>query len=229
MNGLTFSHNAAVLEPGDRVSFFPRDTGRTQYLAYGADNNFYDIRTSGAVSTARGSTASQVVPLGFTFDYYGRSVETISITTNGQLNLDGSASYINYSVPSIVAPRGLIGPLWDDLYNPSSATQRILYATVGRAGARSFIVQWQRVPFASYTTDTELTFQVRLNEADNSIEYVYGPLIPGNIDAIRRGRASGSSTTVGLQNYERNRGLTIGYNDPGVTYSGSWFVMRPNE
>jgi hypothetical protein len=228
-SGVTFSHNEDLLEPGDRVSFFPRDNGRTQYLAYGADESFQDIRGVGRVSTAVGDDAVQEVPIGFTFNYFGREIDELTLTSNGQLNLDGDADYSNANpLPDTREPSGLIGVFWDDLDNSAAGTRQILYHTLGAAGSRTFIVQWHRVRFLSYG-DSDLTFQVLLHEEDSSIEYAFGGLLPGRADDARRDRASGSGSTLGAQNWERDVGLTISHNTAGVALSGSRFVLRPEE
>ena len=227
-SGVTFAHNSAVLEPGDRVGFFPRDEENTNYLAYGADDNYVDISRTGTISTATGDDSGQLVPLGFTFEYYGRDVSSIYLTSNGQVNLSSSSDYTNTALPNAAEPRALIGPFWDDLYNPASGSRRIRYQTVGAAGSRTFIAQWQQVQFYS-PRDGYLSFQIQINEADDTIEFAYGGLLPAGAGdwASRRLRASGSSTTVGLQNYDRDAGLTIGNNNEGTTLTGSWFYFRP--
>ena len=147
------------------------------------------------------------------------------MSTNGQVNLEALADYSNAALPAAWEPRGLIGPFWDDLY-VAGTTDVMVHATQGAAGARVFIAEWYR---ASWLHDSaaELIFQLRLYEADGHLEYVYGPLMPNGTDSPSRRDAAGGSATVGLQSYERDSGVTCGFNNAGVTLSGSWLAFFP--
>jgi hypothetical protein len=220
--------NEATLEPGDRIAFYPRDSGRTDYLGYGPHDGFTDISATGTLSTATGDDATQVgVALGFTFDYYGRAVTDVTIATNGQINLDGSSDRFNAELPSAFSARGLIGPFWDDLY-VAGTSDAIYYQTLGVVGSRVFIVQWHRVSFytAAYR-EAELTFQTRLNEADGSIDFVYGSLLANGADLAARRQVSGGASSVALQSYDRDLGQTCSSDDPGALLSGSWYSFSP--
>ena len=108
-----------------------------------------------------------------------------------------------------------MGLFWDDLNIPSSAD--IHYQTLGTAPNRQFVVQWTRASFLS-SNDTELTFQLRLHEADGSFEYFYGPMLPGSAGNTR---TTGSSATVGLQSQDKTQGIQCGYNKAGTVLPGS--------
>ena len=211
-------------------SFYFRDVGHTQYLAYGADNNFIDITRTGTISSARGYNGYQSIPLGFTYNYYGRNISSVYVTTNGHLNLDGSRDNSNRALPSTAEPRAMIAPYWDYFYNYNNTTygsRRIQYQTIGSAPNRTFIVQWQNLRFRSYS-DTLLSFQVRIHESDRTMEFAYGGMLSGRAYSIsRRQYTSGGITGVAIQNYNRNAGITIGNDDEGVALSGSWFVFTP--
>ena len=217
--GVEVSYNSAVLGPGARISFFPKDTNDSDYRAYGPDLFFEDISGTGTLSTANGDDNIEQVTLPFTFDYYGDAITTITISTNGNLNLAGFSAFSNYSLPSSSAPAGVIAPFWDDL--AVNTQGHIYYETRGSAPDRVFVVQWDRVSFLSYNT-SELTFQVRLHEQDGTIEYFYGPLLGG---AAGSTRTSGTSATVGLQNNAKTEGVQCGYNEGGTVLPGSAHIF----
>jgi hypothetical protein len=63
--------------------------------------------------------ASVVVNLPFTFHYYGRSYDQISVCSNGWLAMGAGqvvhTDFRNYRIPSAVGPFAMIAPFWDDL------------------------------------------------------------------------------------------------------------------
>jgi hypothetical protein len=123
----------------------------------------------------------------------------------------------NAALPAIGEPRGLIGPLWDDL--TLATPGRVYYQSMGEPGGHTFVIQWNRAQFTG-TTGSDLTFQVRLTEGVDTIEFAYGGLLGYGLS---RERVSGSSTGVAVQSYDRDRGLTVGNDDEGLMLSGSWY------
>ncbi len=218
--GLARVFDSADLGPGARVSFFPKSTGNSDYRGYGPDVLFTDISGSGTLSTASGDDEVQDVTLPFTFTYYGQAVTMVTISTNGHLNLEGLSDFSNDHLPSSNAPAGLMGPYWDDL--DITDPGQIFYETLGSAGSRVFVVQWNKAGFLSYS-GSELTFQVRLHERDGSIEYLYGPMLGGSASASR---VSGDSATLGLQSEDRTQGLQCSYDRGGTVLSGSAYFFH---
>ncbi|MBN1947134.1 MAG: hypothetical protein JW797_15770 [Bradymonadales bacterium] len=218
--GVEQLYEEGILEPGDRIAFYPRDVDHSAYLGVGPDTTFIDIRRSGTLSTALDDDAYQSVALPFPFDYYGTTVNQVTISSNGHLSLNAVSPWLNTTLPNTSAPAGLVGPYWDDL---DAIAAGIYYETRGLTGDRLFIVQWDRL--ATFSTEqVQLTFEVILWEADNSIEFVYGPLL-GYADS--RQTVSGGSATIGLQSPDRTQGIEIGFGDPGTALSGSWFLLLP--
>ena len=62
---------------------------------------------------------------------------------------------------------------------------------VGKSGSRSFVVQWNNVYFSNNTAaDGSLTFQIRLNEKDGTIDLLYKTVTPGSGRESRPGEAT---------------------------------------
>ncbi len=166
--------------------------------------------------------ASQNFPLPFdNFLYWGRRVASVNVATNGFINLDGTAlSGTAGSLPYADGSNAVVAPWWVDLRVPASS---LCVATTGSVGARSFIAQWNNVNYYA-TSSAVLTFQVRLNEAGNTIEFLYN--------------AMGAAPTtnfpaVGIENWDSTRAEVVcaGYNAmtpcTAVT-TGSRFRFTPN-
>ncbi|HVU62694.1 MAG TPA: GC-type dockerin domain-anchored protein [Phycisphaerales bacterium] len=110
------------------------------------------------------------VPLGFTFNFYGRPYSSVFINANGFLSFGpvGTANY-PHPIPRNWSPNNVIAPYWTDLWTFFDGS--ITYQTLGNAPERRFIAQWTGVPRFFDTTFS--TFQVVLFESDDSIEFRY--------------------------------------------------------
>ncbi len=157
-----------------------------------------------------------VLPLPFTFRYYGQPYDEVSICSNGWLAM-GSTSlrhYRNFSIPSAGTPRNLIAVFWDDLHQ--SGTNQVYYWH--DTANQRFIVQWSRMtniygamqncqvilhdPFA-YPTET----------GDGEILCQY--------DTVHNNDATNGFATVGIQNFDRSDGVLYTYwNQYGAAAAG---------
>lgn len=121
------------------------------------------------------------IPIGFTFNYNGTNYNTIHINSNGYASL-GAAFLASTNVNPMYeinelrngngfkgATRPLIAPFWDNLL--LSAQTDISYATTGTAPNRIFTTQWKNMVWES--GNPALSFQLKLFETNNIIEFVY--------------------------------------------------------
>ncbi|MFN4008129.1 MAG: T9SS type A sorting domain-containing protein [Chitinophagaceae bacterium] len=113
------------------------------------------------------------IPIGFTFVYNGTSYDSISLHSNGVLGFGNFPNgFVNNNLGTgFAAARPLIAPLWDDLDVQSSAN--ITYAIQGSAPNRVFVVQYSNVLWDWEATSPAVSFQVRLAEGSNIIQFVY--------------------------------------------------------
>ncbi|MCP3906108.1 MAG: hypothetical protein GY715_20995 [Planctomycetes bacterium] len=148
------------------------------------------------------------VPIGFDFVYYeceDTDVNTeVRVSTNGYLTfyqqgggaLDG-IDPTNNVITAFVDPDGYVAPWWDNLAVLDQGTQdRVRSKTEGSVGSRVFTVEWRSVSRGGVPNDDAHNFQVKLFEADGSIELHYGGWVADPAD----------TATVGLENYSGNEG-----------------------
>ncbi len=156
-----------------------RTTGNTfnSILNTGSSVGFTGTSTDDQTSPAVSIPAS-------TFQYLGQTVTGFNMCTNGWIKLITASSpsttlttfsnVINASIPLIVAP------FWDDLTtNPHDFTNatvnaRSRYQIIGGTpGSRQIVVEWNNYTVFG-AAGPSLTFQVVLDESDNSIKFNYG-------------------------------------------------------
>ncbi len=158
--------------------------------------NFVDISETG-FRLLLADDDFQPAPLGFDFNFYGQPHGSAFVSSNGLLtfgagseehNPEDLADFAGLSTADL----SLIAPFWDDL-NPEFGGE-VLFETRGDAGSRTFIVQWDDVPFfASGTPDEAATFQLILFEGSDEILLQYLDVEDPVADA-------GLLATVGIRN-----------------------------
>jgi len=128
-----------------------------------------------AFPTSRDDEFSPLVPIGFTFCYFGNSYTQVCVGANGQVNfragMAGAASgyVISTQIPNNDAgTRGCImGPHHD--IDPRVSGSTIKYITVGVAPCRMFIVSWNNCGMYNCNS-LKATQQIILYETTNIIE-----------------------------------------------------------
>lgn len=110
------------------------------------------------------------IPLGFTFDFFGRSYTEVAIVSNGFLTFTATTANqgccAGGGLPSFFEPNNLIALSWTDL-NPSAGGV-ISYATTGTTAAHELVVTFDSVPL--YASTSTVTVQAVLFEGTNRIE-----------------------------------------------------------
>ena len=140
-------------------------------------NNFsYTLEAISATLTSitTDDSHSSVVPIGFTFNFYGIPYTSLVVSGNGYLSFDitqanGFSPYtINSPIPNPGSmPENAIMAPWEDK-NPAIGGS-ITFGTIGVAPNRKFIVTWCQVPMFSCATQIH-TSQVVLHEGSDKIE-----------------------------------------------------------
>ena len=161
---------------------------------------------SGTYDTLNGATATRLttveaddagsasIAIGFSFNFDGTNYSNVRVSSNGWI------SFLTSSSPTSAANnltsggnRPLVAPLWDDLDGrPTPSQGRAFYQTLGTAPNRIFVMEWKNWEWNYSSSARAISFQVRLYESTNIIDFVYkqGP------DA---GNPSGSSgASIGL-------------------------------
>jgi hypothetical protein len=153
--------------------------------AWGAMSDYVFTQGTGTATDMTG--ASVAIPAGFSYDDYsvgsisigftfkldGTNYTTAGIGSNGLMVLGGTPQTTAYYNINAASTYPVIAGFWDD-HVPSGAGIR--YKTTGVAGSRVFTVEWQTYLWYIYTsgsTVVDYTWQVRLYEGTNKIEFLY--------------------------------------------------------
>jgi hypothetical protein len=225
-NPVTASHNSPLLAPGSSLWFIPASASDTSaYLASQLGGGLSSVARAGTLSAAAShDDIAAVEEIGFAWDFYGQSVTSAVVSSNGWVSPGGefgSSVWENTALPDVAAPHGVLAPFWDDLDPPLSGGQGQVWTAVrGQVPNRQFVIEWSRVP---HNTDAaaSLTFQVILREAGGA-EFVYGPMLNGG-----GAMADGNSATIGVEAPSEQEGLTWSLNQAGLITSGSRVLLWP--
>jgi hypothetical protein len=114
---------------------------------------------------------SDKLPLGFSFQLGCKTYTDFYASSNGTLSFN--YSFLNHSNgPGALtqADLTLLAPLWDDL---GGAGGTFSYSTTGAAPNRVFTAEWKNWKWYNNTSLATISFQVKLYEGSNTIEYIY--------------------------------------------------------
>ncbi len=211
------------------VSFHPgEECGELtdSYDVAGANLPLEDISGTGTLLTGC-DDCGYVVPLGFTFSFFGQDITEIGVASNGYLSTQAGnlGSSGNGPIPGSGAPNNMIAPLWYD-WDPSSVGN-VYYQTLGTAPNRRFVALWKEVAFYGTTTPT-CTFEAILYEGTNTIEFRYGAVDP------KSGTPGyGAAYSIGVENETATVGVAVtaetigdGGADAGQVFTTSFIDTR---
>ncbi len=150
--------------------------GEPHYPVESCASPFEDISAAGTVASNASNLddSGDVVPIGFTFNFFAEDHDSIMVRSNGYLTFGGGAidDFISVPPPSAGEPNDLIAPYWDD-WSPDQAGT-VYYQTLGMPPNRRFIAQWTGVERFDGAVGELATFQAVLFEGTNCIEFRYG-------------------------------------------------------
>ncbi|MGI4887110.1 MAG: T9SS type A sorting domain-containing protein [Janthinobacterium lividum] len=158
---------------------------------------YADLGTTGtAVATANTDDANSAAQnIGFTFNFNGTAFTQFVLNTNGfvrlgaaapsatALFLSETAANVDPILSSDPADVNILAPFNMDLAAGTAAGgTEYRVATTGTQPNRVCTVQWKNVLDKAATVATQyasFSFQLKLYEATNSIDFVYGPTVAG--------------------------------------------------
>jgi len=172
----------------------------TRYSALDSDSfagpvySWIDISTTGALVpswTGTDDGVSGLLPLGFTFPFYGSPFTSVRVSTNGFLSFggDNNANPINSTFPNRRAARNLVALYWTDLN--IDGTSRVYTQNVGG----NYIVQFENVSVNGAPT-LRVTCQAILKPSGEIV--LQYKTVPAGVDY-----------SIGLQNSTADDGLGI--------------------
>ncbi len=119
---------------------------------------------------------SAVIPLGFTFDFEGTSYTSVRAGSDGFLSFNASAGSgtTNDLDNGTASRRPLVAPLWDDhAGSVATSSSKASYVVTGTAPNRVFTFEWLNWEWNYGANDSTVSFQVKLYETTNEIEFTY--------------------------------------------------------
>jgi predicted outer membrane repeat protein len=168
------------------------------YSAASVPFAFEDIRATGTAiaALAQADDASESVPIGFAFPFYGSAETSVFVSSNGLLSFDVANAGVDNSSLADDPQEAVIAAFWDDLVVPGAAQANVYFQTLGSGASQRLVIQWNDVSF--FDDDAEsggLTFQAVLG-IDGSIRLNYQSLTTGR----NSGSADeGASASVGIK------------------------------
>ncbi|MFP5437433.1 MAG: T9SS sorting signal type C domain-containing protein [Bacteroidia bacterium] len=177
--------NAAVAYTTPAVStysFTPTTGTYTQVSA--AATQLTSVQADTAISTAQ--------PIGFTFNYGGTNYTQFKMSSNGfiSFNTSGTDAITGNNLSTAnAASRPIIAPLWDDLDGNATGGSFAGYELTGSAPNRVLTVEWRNWEWNWGSTTPVISFQAKLYEGSNNIEFVY---------RSESGSVASGTATIGL-------------------------------
>ncbi|WP_303312305.1 T9SS type A sorting domain-containing protein [Hymenobacter sp. BT730] len=176
---------------------------------------YTDLGTTGTVITipadATNSTAQEI---GFTFHFNGQDFTQFVFNSNGFLRLGNEGAKtvdfeyeadLTHSAITTADPAdaNLIAPFLITLTGSSTQTPEYRVATTGTAPNRVCTIQWENVADLGVKKPRQfaaMSFQVKLYETSNTIEFVYDKITPTTNTATPIGAAVGIKGSKAAEN-----------------------------
>jgi hypothetical protein len=228
---------ACLLWPGLALAAIaPGPDGFGYTVASTPNFSFLQI-TSGGTRVLRlvDDAAATNINIGFTFNFYGSDYTAVSFNVNGLMTFGGASigwSNVDLTTTSPTDNLPSIAVLWDDWQTLPVGTDGVYYQTTGTAGARQFIVQWNRLEAVNGDGTNKVIFEARLFEGSNRILFSYfDTAISDETTSPPDAARSGVGATVGIRDINgqtSNRNLQWSYNQAMITNGLNLLFAPPN-
>jgi hypothetical protein len=147
---------------------------------------------------------SGAIPIGFDFTFESSIYSNVKASSNGFLTFNptatSSASENSASPASDILP--FVAPLWEDLDGRATGGSQASYITEGVSPNRVFTMEWLNWEWNYQSSTPVISFQVKLYETTNKIEFVYrqesGAIVPGFSGGATIGIISSASNYLTL-------------------------------
>jgi|GEM_PF-5819536 len=193
VHGDQYSFDTPSIADGTAISYTPIYPYNLE-----ASTNIYDFQDISAtgdilvLDDGNGLDGEANVTLDFPFTLYGLTSQDMTVGNNGAIRfgtLNAEIAFTNQHIGTDLLNH-LIAPFWDDM---SVDSGNIYHQTIGGAPNRVFIVQWHDRPHFDSIGSSTTTFQVKLFETTNIIEFHYQ-----DVDFENPNFDDGASATVGI-------------------------------
>ena len=114
---------------------------------------------------------SSTQSIGFNFVYDGLTYTQFKVSSNGfiTLNVNQTSSLPTNTLSTNVS---ILAPLWDDL--SVDAAGKVHYQLNGSAPNRVLTIEFKNMRWSRFASASNASFQIKLYEGSNRIEFVYG-------------------------------------------------------
>ncbi len=175
------------------------------------------------VATATDDGVSTVQSIGFNFVYEGTTYTQFSANGNGLMRLGATVitnAYTNDLGGAGNEPK--LMPLWDDLSTGSNGG--VYTGLYGSSGSYIRVIEWRVFNTSSTASAYNCTFQVRLYEAGNIVEFAYGTgTTPGSFSC---GIGGATATNYQSLTTSAHTSSTTVPNNANATWPGSGRYYR---
>jgi hypothetical protein len=204
---------------GEALAIGPDNYG---YTATTTTYDFEDLTVPGITATDildDGNDVAVMVPIGFPFTFYGKTYTSLYVSTNGLItfgnaDVDPTPVDLTRAAPQNDLPS--IAVLWRDWTFHYFGSDEAYYATLGPAGNRRLIVQWNFTQSNTGPGTDTVTFQAKLFEGSNNIEFhYYDATVEDDVSV-----SDGKNATVGIRDtggQTSNRNLQWSFNQAVIT------------
>jgi hypothetical protein len=210
--------------------------GLATNAAQAQDVNTYTLTsTAGTYTPVTGGTAlpdmladsyitPTAIPLGFTFVFDGTPYTQVKAASDGFLSFNSAAtSGFSTLAGASAANRPLVAPLGDDLDGrPTGATALASYQTTGTAPNRVFTFEWQNWEWRWNASVAVLSFQAKLYEGTNRVEFVYRQ------EASATNATATSGASIGLAGAGTGAGSYLSLSDATASPTASSTTENTN-
>jgi hypothetical protein len=207
------------------VLLFSKANAQPPNYAFQAENGTYTPLVGGTIAVISSGDFddgfSNGLPIGFSFTYNGTAYTTISASANGWTAL-GTNITLTTSTTNLATGvnRPKLAPLYEDIHLVSNSN--LTYATTGVAGSRVFTLQYANILWDFAAVTPSISFQVKLYEGTNVIEFVYQQE-SGSVELNSSG-----GTSIGITTTATGSGSFLSLSDAGTNPSVSSTVETVN-
>lgn len=126
------------------------------------------------IANSSDEVLSAATPIGFTFVYGCNSYTQFIASSNGWMSFNTGITSANLTNNlNTSSDRPMIAPLWDDMATSGGGAAGVNYALTGTAPNRVLTVEWNRMAWNYTGANNAISFQVKLYETTNQIEFIY--------------------------------------------------------
>lgn len=124
------------------------------------------------ISSNKDEASSGAVNIGFTFTYGCSTYTQFVASSNGWMSLGNNTTQTLYTNSLATTGQGpILAPLWDDL--STSSTGSVNYVLSGTAPNRVLTIEWLNMLWDYNASGPVISFQVKLYETSNLIDFTY--------------------------------------------------------